>query len=393
MSGAVHAVDGDELTADVFAAVLVCKGKEYAFGKLLRGLLDQELGDLRLHVHCQFDGPARIAELWWNAFRKVALERGISVSVVTVELHDREEEHRFERVGRLRQLALTEYLEGSCPFLWWVECDCPPPANAVATLVSRGVPLVSAAVADRCAPGAMNWFSLDRTGGKPKDLEGLADGELLAVGHSGLSCSVMTRDAVERSGGWPDGWEADRGDGGEDGYLQRALTAELDCEVLIDPAVFVEHWDIDPRLYRDLICHRPYRLDGGRFRVAREHLTMREAEGTWRPPRQPWHFRGRWRDFIEGERVPEQFRERVAARFSHMITGVGAELPALEDLDDHELLRPGEKTYIGGSYQPITADGKAIGAAGSVERGKAVPKAESGTEKPAAYDLVEIEVI
>lgn len=396
MYGPMDDADSDELTAEpatVFGVVIVCAGKEYILGRLLRRLLDQELGEgLRLHVHCIFDGPAKIAELWWNAFADAAEARGISGSVVTVELHEREGEHRFERVGRLRQIGLEECLEGSAEYLWWVECDCPPPAHAAATLVGRGVPLVSAAVADRSGPGAMNWFTLERTGGKPSDLAGMAEGELLAVSHSGLSCSMMTRDAVERSGGWPDGWEADRGDGGEDGYLQRALVEAVGCEVLIDPAVLVTHWDVDPRLARCLIRHRPHRIGGGRVGVAREHLAMDDVEGSWRPRAQPWHFRGRWRDFVEGDPVPVEFRERVAERYSHMLTGTGSELPECFDLSEHELLLPGEAAHISGKYQGASADGQAVGDVVSVQRGVAVDADDSGTE-PAAYDLVEIEVI
>lgn len=375
-----------------FVAVLVCEGKEYVFGVLMRTLLDQDYPAEKCHFHCIFDGPTRIAQLWWDRFTVEAEEKGAKVTSEMVEL----ERHRVRwiNVGNLREMARQRFMKTECSHLWWVECDCPPPTNALASLIEVNEPLVTGAVACRSNAMRLNHLVGQAQPGRPSDID---PPSLDTVLVSGLGCCLMERRALEQCA-WDPAWHETEFIGGEDGYIQGRIKNALGCELLLDADVLVPHCDVAPRDPHGVICHIPVRRDG-RACVERVDCDARETAGMWRPRQRPWTFVRPWRNKEPGELVPDEVRELLGKQYRWAYTHDGPELPVL-DLAQHEVLLAGEAARIGGRYQPVAMDGSLIGEALSLERGAIAPgddeKADDdkgGEPQVLAYSLVEIEVI
>lgn len=404
----MHDANDVEAAPTVFVAVLVCEGKEYVFGALLRGLLDQDYPAEKCHFHCIFDGPVRIAELWWERFAVEAEKKGATVTSEMVAL----ERHRVRwiNVGNLREIARQRFMATKCSDLWWVECDCPPPAHALTSLMEVNEPLVTGAVACRGNAIRLNHLVAQAQPGRPSDIDPPHRNALLA---SGLGCCLMERRGLQDCA-WEPEWHETQFVGGEDGYIQGRIKNTLGCELLLDPNTLVPHCDIAPRDPHGLICHIPKRREG-KGCVERVDCDAREMPGTWRPRERPWTFVRPWRNKEPGDPVPDDLRELVARQYRWAYTYAGPDLPAL-DLAQHEVLLADEAARIGGRYQPVAMDGSPIGEAMSIERGaeagglgqarptqgededkddgKATePQVLGYSEGIAGFDLVEIEVI
>lgn len=372
----------------VFVGLLICSGKEYVWGATLRALLDQTYPLPRVHFDCIFDGEARIPKLWWDRFCKAAADLGATTSSETVELEERHRA-RWVNVGTLRERARQRFLATECSHLWWVECDCPPPAHALMSLVGVNQPMVTAAVACRGNARWLNHLTAHGQPTEPSHLDGLdlREDEPPALLVGCLGCCLMERRGLEHCGWEPD-WQQEEFIGGEDGYIQGLVKEALGCELLLDPHVLVPHCDVVPRDPDGVMGHIPVRSDSGAVAIQRREWKISETPGMWRPRPRPWTVVRPWRNLVRGQLVPEELRELIADRYRWAYTCEGPELPPLE-LAQHELLLPGEQVRITGKYAEVNEHGDEIGVEAELQRGETVRPGLT----PAGFDLVEIEVI
>lgn len=367
----------------MFVAMPVCAGKEYYFMGVLDALLAQDFPAERLHFHCIFDGEPRMARMMWEAFAKEAEDAGSWTSEQIVRIQERHE-NRFVNVAVLCEAARRTFLEGGHEWLWWTECDCPPPPSALAELLALELPMATATVTDRASGTHLNHQEEPGVVGHPKAWR--RDAEPREIHVSGLSCCVMHRDIMERVG-WDDDWHRDPlGHGGQDQYIQARIREELGVAMTIHPQVLVPHVDAHPREWATVLHYEP-RWNGAGLVVERVECDWRECPGAWRPRRRPWRFNRRWRNYRPPEVVPEEWREMVLQNYPHCMTHDGPDLPAGIDETDHELLLPGEACHIGGMYVEIDERGEPTTAPYGLWPG------ERAADGCAAHDLVDIEEV
>lgn len=367
----------------MFVATLVCSRKEYIFGRTLARMAGLWWPKAQTEYFCVFDGDCRIGELWWDCFEEKVRADGAAASSVHIDLGERHE-NRYANVGRVRERARVAFLESDCDRLLWVECDCPPPANAIRDLARLDRPLMTAAVACRGNPTHLNQQTAVDVPGLPMDMVSLSP--QAPIHRSGLGCCMMNRDAAAAAS-WPDDWyEHHDGIGGEDHYIQQRIGEALTTPLFFVPEVRVCHWDVNPLDRARMICHEPFRANGD-ARILRHDWPVADCEGAFVPRQHAWTFTQKWKQFNAGDVVPEEHRDKVVARYPYVVTNTGPELPAL-NLTQHEIVLPGEKVRIGGMYEAMN-DAAGVTGIEKFKRGERIPPEHTA----AAYNLAEIEVI